>query len=85
MVGRTLTIIAIAALAFDGAALVVLGLLGGRTVLVAVGLVFFLSSGLVVLYWRRHLRKLDAIRTARQALSQEARDLSELVSGKRKV
>ena len=81
-VGRTLTIIAIAVLAFDGAALAAIGLMNGRLVLVLVGVVFFLSSGLVVLYWRWHLRRLDDIRTARRALSEEARALRDSVSGK---
>jgi membrane protein implicated in regulation of membrane protease activity len=84
-IGRTLTIVAIAVLAFDGAALAAIGFMSGRMVLVAVGLVFFLSSGLVVLYWRRHLRRVDEIRTARRALGDEARALRESVSGKRKA
>ena len=81
VVSRSLTIIAIAALAFDGAALVALGLMAGRTVLVPVGLVFFFSSGLILLYWRWHQRRLSDIAAERRALSEEARKLRELVSG----
>jgi hypothetical protein len=80
---RTLTLIAAAVLAFDGAALAGLGSLTGRAVLVPVGLAFFVSSGLILLYWRWYRRRLDDILAARRALSEEARALRESVSGKR--
>lgn len=82
VVGRTLTIIAIAVLAFDGAALAVLGFMTGRVMLVAIGVIFFLSSGLVVLYWRWHLRRLDDISAARRALAEEAREMQRLLGEK---
>ena len=82
---RTITLVAAALLAFDGAALVGLGYLTGRTVLVPVGLVFLVSSGLILPYWRWHRRRLDDILAARRALSEEARALRESVSGKRKA
>jgi hypothetical protein len=78
-VGRTLTILAIAFLAFDGTALVALGLMMDRMLLVPVGLVFFLSSVLIVVYWRWHRRKLEDIRAARRILSEEARELQRLM------
>jgi hypothetical protein len=81
-VGRTLTIIAIAVLAFDGAALAALGFMTGRTMLVPVGLVFFLSSGLIVLYWRWHRRRLQEIAEARRALAAEAREMQRLLGKK---
>jgi hypothetical protein len=56
--------------------------MSGRMVLVPFGVVFFLSSGLVVLYWRWHLRRLDDIRRARQALSEEAREMQRLLGEK---
>ncbi len=81
--------VAIAVLAFDGAALTALGFMTGRMVLVPVGLVFFISSGLVVLYWRWHRRKLQEIAAARRVLAEEAREmqrtLKEGVSGKEKA
>jgi membrane protein implicated in regulation of membrane protease activity len=82
VVGRTLTIIAIAALAFDGAALAALGFMTGRMVLVPVGVVFFLSSGLVVLYWRWHRRRLEDISATRRELSEEAREMQRLLGKK---
>lgn len=85
VVGRTLTIIAIAVLAFDGAALAALGFMTGRLLLVPVGVVFFLSSGLIVLYWRWQRRRLEDISAARRALGEEARALRESVSGKSKA
>ena len=82
MVSRTLTLVAAAVLAFDGAALVWLGYLTGRAVLVPVGLAFFVSSGLILLYWRWYRRKLDDISAARRALSEEAREMQRLLGEK---
>ncbi len=81
-VSRALTLVAAAVLAFDGAALAGLGYMTGRVVLVLVGLVFFVSSGLILLYRRWYRRRLDDIQAARRALSEEARALREVVSGK---
>lgn len=55
VVSRAITILAIAVLAFDGAALTALGFMTGRIVLVPIGLVFLLASALVVVYWQWHL------------------------------
>ncbi len=76
---RTLTLVAAAVLAFDGAALVGLGYMTGRGVLVPVGLVFFVSSGLILLYWRWYRRRLDDISAARRALSEEAGEMQRLL------
>ena len=84
-VSRTLTIITVAFLTFDGAALAGLGFMTGRLVLVPVGLVFFIAAGLIVVYWRRHRRVLQEIGPERRALSEQARALRESVSGKRKA
>lgn len=81
-VGRTLTIVAAAVLAFDGAALVGLGFWTGRTVLVPVGVAFVLSSGLVILYWRWYRRRLEDIAATRHTLTDEARELQRLLSEK---
>jgi membrane protein implicated in regulation of membrane protease activity len=85
VVSRTITILAIAVLAFDGAALAAFGFMTGRTMLVAMGVVFLLSSGLIVIYWRWYRRRLEDISAARRALGEEARALRESVSGKRKA
>lgn len=82
MVGRTLTFVAAAVLAFDGVALAVLGYLTGRPVLVPVGVAFFVSSGLVLLYRRWYRRRLEEIAAARRALSEEAREMQRLLSKK---
>ncbi len=78
---RTLTILAAAFLGFDGAALAGLGWWTGRTALVVVGLVLFLSSGLVLASWRRHLRRLDEIAAARRDLREETDSLRKLLGG----
>jgi uncharacterized membrane protein len=81
-VGRTLTFVAAAVLAFDGVALAVLGYLTGRPVLIPVGLVFFVSSGLLLLYRRWYHRRLEEIALARRALSEEAREMQRLLREK---
>jgi hypothetical protein len=82
VVSRTLTIVTVAFLTFDGAALAGLGLMTGRLVLVPIGLVFFIAAGLIVIYWRWHLRTLEEIGTDRRELSEQARALRESVRGK---
>jgi len=82
VLSRTLTVIAAALLAFDGAALAALGLWGGRPLLALIGLVFFVSSGLVMLYWRWYRKRLEDIAGARRALANEARDLQRLLGEK---
>lgn len=84
-VSSTLTVVAVAVLAFDGVALAALGFMTGRTILVPVGVMFFLSSALLLLYRRWYRRRLDDILAARRALSEEARALQEIVSGKRRT
>jgi len=76
---RMLTIVAAAVLAFDGAALATFGWWSGRVVLVLVGLMFFLSSGLLLLYWRWYRRRLDDIASTRRVLAEEAREMQRLL------
>jgi membrane protein implicated in regulation of membrane protease activity len=79
IVSRTLTLIAAAVLAFDGAALAMLGWWSGRLMLALMGLVFFVSSGLVVLYWRWYRRRLEDLARARRALGDEAREIQRML------
>ena len=81
-VTRALTIVAAAVLAFDGAALVGLGLWTDRVVLVLIGAVFFVSSGLVLLYWRWYRRRVADITAARRAVSDEVREMQRLLGKK---
>ncbi len=78
---RTLTILASAFLAFDGAALVVLGWWTGKTSLAVVGVVLLLSSGLVFHSYRVHQRKLAEIAEARRELREETESLRKLLGG----
>ena len=78
MVSRTLTIVAVAFLSFDGAALTGLGVITGRIVLILIGLACFTAAGLILLYWRWHRQKLDEIAAARRLLSEEAREIQRL-------
>jgi len=79
---RTLTIVAAAVLAFDGAALTAMGWWGRRFMLVLMGVVFMASSGLVLLYWRWYRKRLDDIAAARQGLSDEVQEMRRLVREK---
>lgn len=78
-IARTLTIVAAAVLAFDGAALAGLGWWSGRLMLGLIGLVCFVSSGLVLLYWRWYQRRLDDMAATRRELADEARELRRLL------
>ena len=81
LTSRTLTILASAFLAFDGAAIAGLGWWTGRTALVVVGVVLFLSSGLVLHSYRIHRRRLDEIAAARRELREETESLRRLLGG----
>jgi uncharacterized membrane protein len=76
---RSLTILAAAVLAFDGAALAGLGLWTDRLILVPVGVVFFVSAGVVLLYWRWYRRRLEDIAATRRSLADDARELRRVV------
>jgi membrane protein implicated in regulation of membrane protease activity len=78
---RSLTLVAAGFLAFDGVALAGLGIWSGRAAFLVTGVVLFLSSGLVLLFWRRHLRRLDEIGEARRELRDEAEKLRRLLRG----
>jgi membrane protein implicated in regulation of membrane protease activity len=76
---RSLTLVAATFLAFDGAALAGLGIWSRRGAFLVIGVVLFLSSGLVLLLWRRHLRRLGEIDEARQDLREETEELRRLL------
>ena len=78
---RSLTLVAAGFLAFDGAALAGLGIWSGRRAFLVTGAVLFLSAGLVLLFWRRHLRRLEEIDEARLDLRDEAEELRRLLRG----
>jgi hypothetical protein len=79
LVSRTLTFVAATVLAFDGAALAALGFWSGRIILALVGVVFFISAGLVVLYWRWYQRRLANIAAARRVLGDDIREMQRLL------
>jgi hypothetical protein len=81
-VSRTLTFVAIAVLAFDGALLIALGVWAGRVVLVLVGVVFFVSSAVILWYWRWYRRRLEDIAATRRGLAEEVREMQRLLREK---
>jgi hypothetical protein len=78
---RTLTLLASAFLGFDGATLLVFGIWSHHPLLALIGAALFVSSGLVLLYWRWHQRQLAEIAEARRALRDETESLRELLRG----
>lgn len=79
LASRTLTILAAAFLAFDGAGLFFAGLWLRRPLMAIIGTCLFGSSALVFVYWRWHRRQVSEIDAARLAVAAEARALRELV------
>jgi membrane protein implicated in regulation of membrane protease activity len=77
-----LTVVAAAVLAFDGAALAIAGWWSGRLVLALVGIVFFVSSGLVLVYWRWYCRRMEDIAATRRSLGDEVREMHRLLRRK---
>ena len=83
VVSRTLTIVAVAFLTFDGAALAALGVMTGRLLLVPVGLVFFVSAGMILLYWRWYRRKWEEIAGERRGVRDEVREMQRLLKSEK--
>jgi len=79
---RLLSVIATVILAFDGTALAVFGWWSGRLMLVLLGVICFVSAGLVVLSWRWYRRRLQDIAVLRQGLADEARELQSFLREK---
>ena len=79
---RLLSVIAAVILAFDGAALAVFGWWSGRLLFVLLGVICFVSAGLVVLSWRWYRRRLQDIASLRQGLADEARELQSFLREK---
>jgi len=79
---RLLTVIAAVVLVFDGTALAVFGWWSSRPILVLLGVICFVSAGLVVLSWRWYRRRLQDIAALRQGLADEARELQSFLREK---
>lgn len=79
LASRALTLLAVGFLGFDGTILLALGWWTGRAALAVLGAVLLLSSGLVLAYWRRHLRRLGEIAADRRDLRDEAESLRRLL------
>jgi hypothetical protein len=74
-----LTLLAAVLLGFDGAVLAAIGFWTARWVMAAIGVVLFLSSGLVILAGRHHRRRLDEIAAARRELRDETEGVRRLL------
>jgi hypothetical protein len=78
---RTMTLLASAFLGFDGAALAALGWWIRQPALALIGCGLFVSSGLVLLYWRWYRRQLEEIAAARRVLREETEAMRALLRG----
>ena len=74
-----LTLVAALLLGFDGAVLAGIGVWTGWWLMAVIGLVLFLSSGLVVIAGRHQRRRLDEIAAARRELRQETEGMRRLL------
>ena len=74
-----MTFLASGFLGFDGAALVGFGLWSRHPLVALIGGALFVSSGLVLLYWRWYERQLEEIAEARRAVRDEANAMRELL------
>jgi hypothetical protein len=79
---RLLMGVAAVILAFDGTALAAFGWWSGRLMLVLLGVICFVSAGLVVLSWQWYRRRLQDITALRQGLAEEARELRSFLREK---
>ncbi len=79
--GRALTVLAVGFLALDGILLALAGLWLQRAALLLVGAGLVLVGGMVLIYWRRHRRRLAEIQAVRQEIREEARALREILRG----
>jgi membrane protein implicated in regulation of membrane protease activity len=78
---RTPTFVAAGFLALDGAALAGVGIWSGRSGLFLAGVGLLIASGLVLVFWRRHLRRLQEIAEARRELRDDADELRRILRG----
>ncbi len=69
--GRVITVVAVGFLALDGALLLLAGAWSGRLGLGVWGGVFLVGAVVVVVFWRRHVRRLAELRADLEASSQE--------------
>jgi hypothetical protein len=61
--------------------LIAVGLWSRRVGLIVAGAALLLGVGLVLLFWRRHLRRLDEIAAARRDLREEAEAIRRALRG----
>jgi hypothetical protein len=76
---RAMNFLASAFLGFDGAALVGFGIWSRHPLVMLIGAALFVSSGLVLVYWRWYERQLEEIAEARRAVREEANSVRELL------
>jgi len=76
---RTMTVLASAFLGFDGAAVATFGVWTHRPLVAIIGACLFVSSGLVLLYWRWYRHQLRRIAQIQAALGEDERALRELL------
>ncbi len=76
---RALVVAAVGLLGLDGVLLVLAGVWLDRAALIFWGVVLGLLAVLPILLWRRYLRQIDEVHTARRAVAQELRYLQRVL------
>jgi hypothetical protein len=76
---RALVLFAAALLAFDGVAVVVLGVLTHRPLFVAMGVIISAAAVITLISWHRHRARLDDIAREQENLREELRSLDTFI------
>ena len=76
---RAIVLFAAAILAFDGVAVVVLGVLAHRPLFMAMGAVMTASAVATLWSWTRHRARLDQIKRDADSLKDELRSLDNFI------
>jgi membrane protein implicated in regulation of membrane protease activity len=76
---RTMTTVAVGLLLLDGALLLMAAVWTRNWMLGALGTMFVILAGAVIVYWRRYRQALEEVDQAREALKAEALELRRLI------
>jgi membrane protein implicated in regulation of membrane protease activity len=76
---RAVVLFASAILAFDGVAVIVLGVLAHRPLFIVIGVVTAAAAVATLVSWRRYRASLEGIRRERDQLKDELRTLDDFI------
>lgn len=76
---RAIVLFAAAILAFDGVAVIVLGVLAHRPLFIVMGVVISAAAVVTLVSWRRHRARLEEIRREHADLREELHSLDNFI------